>query len=102
MQKLKKKSTPAPLVVRLNALEQFNGRGFYKMTWETTNAQSGVTGMSVTHDASGDHIRINMNGTQLALLDQAYSALKESVYDALVMQRMVAANDEVFEMRRVG
>ncbi|MDP2142563.1 MAG: hypothetical protein Q8J80_00380, partial [Gallionella sp.] len=67
---------------RLNALEQFNGRSFYSMPWDTTNAQSGVTGMSVT----GEHIAINMNGTQLALLDQAYSALKESVYDALLPQ----------------
>src|SRR3989338_5274777 len=72
---------------RLNALEQFNGRGFYRMPWETTNAQSGVTGMSVGTDANGQpQISINMNGTQLALLDQAYSALKESVYDALLPQ----------------
>ena len=56
------------------------------MPWDTINAQSGVTGMSVTHDATGDHISINMNGTQLALLDQAYSALKESLYDALLPQ----------------
>jgi len=35
---------------------------------------------------SGNHITISMNGTQLALLDQAYSALKESVYDALLPQ----------------
>jgi VCBS repeat-containing protein len=67
---------------RLNALEQFNGRSFYKMPWETTNAQGGVTGMSIT----GSHISIFMNFTQLTLLDQAYSALKESVYDALVVQ----------------
>ena len=67
---------------KLTVLETFNGRGFYHMPWETTNAQSGVTGMSVT----GSHISINMNGTQLALLDQAYSALKESVYDALIVQ----------------
>ena len=71
---------------KLTVLETFNGRGFYKMPWDTINAQSGVTGMSVTHDATGDHISISMNGTQLALLDQAYSALKESVYDALLPQ----------------
>ncbi|MFZ3019431.1 MAG: calcium-binding protein [Gallionella sp.] len=67
---------------RLNALEQFNGRSFYRMPWETTNAQGGVTGMSVT----GSHISIFMNFTQLSLLDQAYSALKESIYDSLVVQ----------------
>jgi len=67
---------------KLTVLETFNGRGFYKMPWDTINAQSGVTGMSV----SGNHITISMNGTQLALLDQAYSALKESVYDALLPQ----------------
>ncbi|MFZ3019434.1 MAG: VCBS domain-containing protein [Gallionella sp.] len=67
---------------RLNALEQFNGRSFYRMPWETTNAQGGVTGMSIT----GSHISIFMNFTQLSLLDQAYSALRESVYDSLVVQ----------------
>ena len=72
---------------KLTLLETFNGRDFYKMPWETLNAQSGVTGMSVGTDANGQpQIRINMNGTQLALLDQAYSALKESVYDALLPQ----------------
>ena len=39
---------------------------------------------------------------QLALLDQASNALRESVYDALVVQRMGVANNAVFEMRRVG
>ena len=67
---------------KLTVLETFNGRGFYHMPWETTNAQGGVTGMSVT----GSHISINMNGTQLALLDRAYSAIKESIYDSLVVQ----------------
>ena len=56
------------------------------------------TGMSVT----GSHISISMNFTQLSLLDQAYSALRESVYDSLVVQRMGAANDAVFEGRREG
>jgi Ca2+-binding RTX toxin-like protein len=72
---------------KLTLLEAFNGRGFYKMPWETLNAQSGVTGMSVGTDAAGHPvIRINMSAAQLALLDQAYSALKESVYDALLSQ----------------
>ena len=70
--------------------------GFYKMPWDTLNAQNGVTGMSVGTDANGQSvIRINMSAPQLALLDQAYSALKESVY-------LQAANDAVFEVRRVG
>lgn len=88
--------------------------------------------MCVTHDATGGHISINMNAPQLALLDQAYNALRESVYDALVVQTRLkpylddisltldangnfnldfavldagcrgAANDAVFELRRVG
>lgn len=51
-------------------------------------------------DATGDHI--TMGGPQLALLDRAYSALKESVYDAIVVQMMNAANDAAYEVRRVG
>lgn len=37
-------------------------------------------------DTTGDHIFITMGGPQLTLLDRAYSALKESVYDALIVQ----------------
>ncbi|MDP2142565.1 MAG: hypothetical protein Q8J80_00390 [Gallionella sp.] len=58
---------------------------------------------------TGSHISISMNFTQLSLLDQAYSALKESVYDSLVVQTRLkpyrddigmSANDEAFEVRR--
>ena len=72
---------------KLTLLEAFNGRCFYKMPWETLNAQSGVVCMSVGTDATGHSvIYIGMNACQLALLDLAYSALKESVYDALLQQ----------------
>jgi len=72
---------------RLTALEQFNGRSFYNMPWETTTAQGGVTGMSVGVDAQGNpSITIGMNRTQFSLLDQAYNALVASTYDALIPQ----------------
>jgi hypothetical protein len=72
---------------KLALLEAFNGRGFYKMPWETLNAQGGVTGMSIGADANGHPtISITLSNAQLSLLSQAYSALRESVYDALVVQ----------------
>jgi VCBS repeat-containing protein len=72
---------------RLLALEQFNGRGFYRLPWEDPTGQAGVTGMSVTTDADGNPlVRVNMNGSQIALLDQAWSALRQSVYDGLLLQ----------------
>lgn len=88
---------------KLDVLEAFNGRGFYKMPWETLNVQGAVEGMRTSFDATGHPtITIIMSTGQLALLDQAYSALKESVYDSLVVQRVEAANDAVFGVRRMA
>ncbi|MDO9012812.1 MAG: hypothetical protein Q7U78_13565, partial [Gallionella sp.] len=85
--------------------------GFYRLPFETGVGVQAVTGMSVV----GTQITITMSQAQIDLLDQAYSALKESVYDALLPQTRLkpyldqirervgeAANDEVFEMRRMG
>ena len=72
---------------RLIALEQFNGRGFYRFPWETELGQAGVTGLTVDTDAAGQsQIRVNMNTSQIALLDQAWAALRQSVYDGLLLQ----------------
>lgn len=81
---------------KLTLLKIFNGRSFYKMTWDTINAQRGISDMNVTHVASGGHIVIDMNGAQLTLFDQAYSVLKEFVYDALLPQGVWVANDAMF------
>ena len=112
----------------LTLLEIFNGRSLYILPWETSTAQGGVFGMSVGTDANGQPVvSINMSGIQLMFLEQAYKALKESVYDALLLQTRLkpylddisltldangnfnldrmywdAANDAVFELRRVG
>jgi len=67
---------------RLTALEQFNGRGLYRLPFETGVGVQTVTGMSVV----GLQINITMSQAQISLLDQAYSALKNSVYDALLPQ----------------
>ncbi|MDO9012815.1 MAG: calcium-binding protein, partial [Gallionella sp.] len=56
--------------------------GFYRLPFETGVGVQAVTGMSVV----GTQITITMSQAQIDLLDQAYSALKESVYDALLPQ----------------
>ncbi|WP_459724440.1 calcium-binding protein, partial [Sideroxyarcus sp. TK5] len=67
---------------RLTALEQFNGRAFYRLPFETGVGVQTIAGMSV----AGTQITITMSQAQMALVDQAYSALKNSVYDALLPQ----------------
>jgi len=57
-------------------------------------AQAAAHGYTLTSNLSAEWQH------KLHLLYQAYSALKESVYDALVVQQMEAANDEMmFEIR---
>ena len=73
-------------LARLTALEQFNGRGFYRLPWEEQTGQSAVTGMSITTDAGGQP-QINVwNGGQISVLDQAWNSLRQSVYDGLLLQ----------------
>ena len=72
---------------RLLALEQFNGRGFYRLPWEDQTGQSGILGMTIGTDTLGQpQIRVNMNGGQISLLDQAWTTLRQSVYDGLLLQ----------------
>jgi Ca2+-binding RTX toxin-like protein len=72
---------------QLTALEQFNGRSFFRFPWETQPGQNAMTGMTLYTDSEGrPAIRIAMNGNQLGLLDQAWQALRQSVYDGLLLQ----------------
>lgn len=72
----------------LNVLEQFNGKHFYRMPWESTENTTARLGMSV--DETTKTISINMFEGQLSILEQAYQELVESVYDGLVMQTRLA------------
>jgi hypothetical protein len=77
---------------RLNALEAFNGRGFYRMPWETTNAQSGVTGMSVGTDALGHSlISINQIKGQATMIFIAHQLPKALQVDGLIQLGVQAA-----------
>ena len=80
---------------QLAALEAFNGRGFYKMPWEGASfgesARQGLTIGKTVYTSTGaqwhpDIITANIAGQQVTLLDQAYAALKESVYQTLLPQ----------------
>jgi len=71
---------------KLTALEQFNGRSFFRMPWESGNAPSGVRGFSVGVGGDPKHIRTTFSAVQINLLDQAYNSLASSVYDALLPQ----------------
>ncbi len=70
---------------KLTVLEAFNGRGFFKMPWETLNIQGARVGMSV----AGDQISVALRSAQLQPLDEAYTALKNSVYNAMARQTVL-------------
>ncbi|MFA5455500.1 MAG: calcium-binding protein [Sulfurimonas sp.] len=72
----------------LNVLEQFNGRHFYRMPWESSENTTARLGMSV--DETTKTISIDMFDGQLSILEQAYQELVESVYAGLVMQTRLA------------
>ncbi len=77
----------------IGVLEVFNGERFYEKPSTTATVQTvaGFTsnsntstsgGITITHPSYG----INPPAAQVALLQQAYNALRESVYGALVLQ----------------
>lgn len=82
---------------RLTTLEVFNGRGFFKMPWDGASiVQTGLQGLSFGRNEYNPVTQRNVwnpkvvNATfwnaQLNPLDQAYTALRESVYQALLPQ----------------
>jgi len=79
----------------LDTLETFNGQTFY--TFNGSTMSSGSTGSINLATAGsgmlngvlvmGDFpVAVSINANQFALLQQSYDALKQSVYDGLVMQ----------------
>lgn len=72
----------------LAVLEVFNGRSYFHMPWEGNAGQTALQGMSVGYDGNPKHIRIDLSLRfgQLNLIEQAYAALRESVYQALLPQ----------------
>jgi hypothetical protein len=75
---------------RLNVLETFNGGKFVQIAMQTgasTVALPAAGGGQVSGAiSSGTWVQANLSTPQIALLNQAYDALKESVYGALVVQ----------------
>ncbi|BEP41184.1 hypothetical protein GmRootV15_17730 [Variovorax sp. V15] len=77
----------------IGVLEVFNGERFYEKpsTTETVQIVAGFTSSTSTTTSGGVTIvrpgyLINPPAAQLALLQQSYESLKESIYGALVMQ----------------
>ncbi|MBU0483513.1 MAG: hypothetical protein KKB30_03240 [Proteobacteria bacterium] len=81
---------------KIHVLESFNGRNFFSLPEEQQTGMSAISGISVQESdgsASGggavtgmQTILINLSTAQVDLLNQAYDALKNSVYDALLFQ----------------
>ena len=82
---------------RLTTLETFVGHGYFKMPWDGASiVQTGLQGLSFgqqvydpatnTYKWNPKIIRATFWGAQVTPLDQAYTALRESVYQALLPQ----------------
>ncbi|HLO62595.1 MAG TPA: putative Ig domain-containing protein, partial [Azonexus sp.] len=76
---------------KLTTLEVFNGRGFFKMPWDSASiVQTGLQGLRIGGYAGGVWNPKLISGTfwgaQLNPLGQAYDALRDSVYQALLPQ----------------
>ncbi|MBF7686568.1 hypothetical protein I2F17_12140, partial [Acinetobacter sp. B10A] len=85
------------LLERIRVLEIFNGQNFLKFSVENTAkgwvlvTKVGVTERRIPLDvnnnvASVSGQQINVNSGQASLLNQAYDALRQSVYDSLLLQ----------------
>lgn len=83
---------------KIAILEAFNGQYFFKLPNSTEPGSSAVTGMTIstgtvstdTGTISVPKLDINLTADQVALLNNSYESLKQSVYDALVSQTRLA------------
>lgn len=82
---------------KLHVLESFNGQYFFNLPEEWRQTESARSGLAVQQPGTGSgsttarldwtpQLNVNFSQNQLALLQQAYDNLKESVYASLVMQ----------------
>lgn len=70
----------------LLALEQFNGRPYYSMPWDDASSLE-QTALQGTYNYGNHTLLVGISWVvQAPLLDQAYEALRESVYEALLPQ----------------
>lgn len=74
----------------IHILEAFNGRHFFNLPSEAQAGGGAVMGMSFSSAGAGGTslgtLAINYSQAQLDLLSQSYDALRESVYNALLLQ----------------
>ncbi|MDP1862715.1 MAG: calcium-binding protein [Thiobacillus sp.] len=78
---------------RIHILEAFNGRHFFNLPSEAQAGGGAVMGMNFSSATTGGisgvtlgTLSINYTQAQLDLLSQSYDALRESVYNALLLQ----------------
>jgi len=83
---------------KLHVLEAFNGQYFFNLPTQKSQTSGANWGLAISAGSSGSSggaalamatlptLRVNFSQTQLDLLDQAYTSLKESVYAGLVLQ----------------
>ena len=78
---------------RIHILEAFNGRHFFNLPSEAQAGGGAVMGMGFSTTTTGGisgvtigTLAINYSQAQLDLLGQSYNALRESVYNAMLLQ----------------
>lgn len=76
--------------VQLLALEQFNGRGYWRMPWDDIGAKGARSAADIGEDEIGNKYINTVKWRDWAILDTAYSALQDSVYAGLILQTRLA------------
>lgn len=72
--------------IQLLALEQFNGRGYWRMPWDDIGAKGARLEAGIWDDETGNkYVSVWKSGTW-PVIDAAYVTLKDSVYAGLVLQ----------------
>ena len=70
----------------LTTLEQFNGRSFFAVPWEEHIGRAAIGGLTMKVDGGQKLLKVNLVPEQANHLDKAYSELKESIYQVLLLQ----------------
>ncbi|MBL8328769.1 MAG: hypothetical protein JNJ71_07940 [Rubrivivax sp.] len=87
---------------RRNVLEVFNGQRFLSFEQTVSNSSSGGTGGGGggggTVGGGTPSFTVGITDTQIDLIDQAYAALRDSVYGALALQTRLARYLEAVEL----
>ncbi|MDD3597207.1 calcium-binding protein, partial [Sulfuricurvum sp.] len=92
----------------ISILERFNAETFVNIVDDTVTGSSGTVIRAYTSSSSGSsgggayvidpRVFVGLSATQISFLEQSYEALKQSVYDGLVLQTRLSRYMDAMEL----